>query len=85
MLRIGKVRIWGRDWDNNLRRLWMDPTIEFREMGVRLGVCFATIKRQAARLGLPPRRSLNSATRVISKKGALNARKYDGKTGRRMV
>lgn len=85
MLRIGKVRIWGRDWDNNLRRLWMDPTIEFREMGVRLGVCFATIKRQAARLGLPPRHSLNSATRVISKKGALNARKYDGKTGRRMV
>lgn len=84
MFRIGKVRSWGRDWDKTLRRLWMDPTIEFREMGVRLGVCFATIKRQAARLGLPTRHTLNPVTTMPSKEGVINVRNYDGETGRRI-
>lgn len=53
--RIGKVKSWGSRWDAYLKKIWVDPTIEFKDMQTRLGVCFATIKRQAARLGLGPR------------------------------
>ncbi|KXK00595.1 MAG: hypothetical protein UZ03_NOB001002760 [Nitrospira sp. OLB3] len=58
--RIGKVRIRGREWERNLRSLWMNPAVQFKEMRARLGVCFATIKRQAARLDLPPRHLLKA-------------------------
>lgn len=69
--RIGKVKVWGTEWDRYLRRLWLDPTIQFKDMQSRLGVCFATIKRQASRLDLPPRRLLKiTGARILREKAA---------------
>lgn len=60
--RIGRVKIWGKWWEECLRELWMDPTIGFKDMQTQLGVCFATVKRQAKRLGLRPRQFLERDT-----------------------
>jgi len=47
-----KIRIYGSLWEETLRDLWIDPTVANQEISKRLGVCWGTVKRQAARLEL---------------------------------
>jgi hypothetical protein len=43
----------GKLWTEELRRLWMNPEISIRQIGVRLDAESLTIKRHAVKAGLP--------------------------------
>ena len=53
------VLVYGRVWDDHLRQWWADPALNQREIGRRLGVTSATVRKQAIRLGLPIPRPSN--------------------------
>lgn len=51
--RISRMVSFGRVWEARLGELWHDPTINSREIGPLLGVCWVTVKYRAGQLGLP--------------------------------
>jgi hypothetical protein len=50
---IGKMKSFGPAWEARLEKLWNDESLCVSEIACRLGVDPLTIRRHAARLGLP--------------------------------
>ena len=58
--RIGEVKRWGRYWDTLLRKAWGNQSLTLKETTQMLGVSYATMRRQAVRLGLHRRPGMTS-------------------------
>lgn len=54
--RRDRIPSYGHLWQTKLREWWLDPEMSMERIAHRLGVDFATVKRQAKRLALPTRR-----------------------------
>ncbi len=50
-----QIIAYGPVWEDALRALWYTPGVPPLQMAALLGVTLPTVKRRAARLGLPPR------------------------------
>lgn len=66
-----RIPAYGHLWQAKLREWWLDPEMSTERIARRLGTDCNTVKRQAKRLALPPRRAtwqMSAETSLDSKK-----------------
>jgi hypothetical protein len=56
IFRRDRIPAYGHLWQEKLREWWIDPEVSTERIARCLGTDFNTVKRQAKRLALPPRR-----------------------------